>query len=181
MAKHLGTMNMDRGMKSTRGKGKHLARRGRGFVVTVLVLIVLGSLGGCGKKQIAPPKMTFRIEADEQTNRGQPFYVVFRSIQGQQFITESYRDIADMVFANPPNASVLGNQVVLPGEEHEIVVEQPVKENVGIYGLYTEPGEQWKIMLSQPLEEQYVVKFEHNRMTVAKRKGFIRRCCLFGL
>jgi hypothetical protein len=151
------------------------------LVLPMVFLVLLGINGGCGNKHVPTPQMTFTIELDEKTNQGQPFYIVFRSVSEQQFVTEGYQDVAGMVFANPPNQSVLGTQVVLPGKEYEIEVEKPLRDSLGVYGLYTEPKGEWKVILSKPLSDAYVIEFEKNRITSSEKKGFFRRVCLFGL
>ncbi len=84
-----------------------------------------------------------------------------------------------MVFADPPDPSFLGTQVVLPEEEKEIEVTIPMKNSVGVYGLYSKPSGQWRIILPTPLSSKYVVVFEKNKMRVSKKKGFFRRMFFF--
>jgi hypothetical protein len=152
---------------------------GKKLVLSIVALGMLGCVGGCGKKQITPPQMTFTIKSDSETNDGQPFYVLFRAVNEAEFVTDSYQDIAKMVFADPPDASFLGTQVVVPGQKKKIKVEQPMKNTVGVYGLYSEPAEHWRVMLSKPLSSKYVIVFEKNEMTAKKKKGLLRRCLFF--
>jgi hypothetical protein len=98
-------------------------------------------MGGCGGKHVPPPEIVFIIESESETNRGEPFYCAFRSVNANQFLTDSYDGVATMLFANPPDSSVLASLVLLPGEEQEIKIKRPDK--VDILEAEKEPGSWW--------------------------------------
>ena len=168
-------------MKSDHCRTNSLPRWGRYLFFSILALGMLGcGFFGGKKKPVPPPKITFTIKSDFETNYAQPFYLLFRTVNEQQFVTESYQDVAKIVFASPPDASVLGNHAVLPGEKEEMDIDKPMKDSVGVYGLFTEPSRQWKVMLSSPLDSEYVIAFKKNTMTVKKKKGLFRRLIPWG-
>lgn len=114
-------------------------------------------LGGC-------KHMTLTLKADYNANRGQPVYVLIRSVNEKAFLTESYQDISNMIFKDPPDPSILSYQVLLPGQKQKIKIEKPENASVGVYGLFTEPDEEWKMLLPQPFRYRYLLTLERNRM-----------------
>jgi len=168
-------------MKSDHCRTNSLPRWGKYLFFSILALGMLGcGFFGGKKKPVQTPKITFTIKSDFETNYAQPFYLLFRTVNEQQFVTESYQDVAKIVFASPPDASVLGNHAVVPGEKEEMDIDKPMKDSVGVYGLFTEPSKQWKVMLSSPLDSEYVIAFKKNTMTVKKKKGLFRRLIPWG-
>jgi len=127
-------------------------------------------LGGCGSKHVPPPAIVFSIESESDTNQGQPFHCAMRSVNANQFLSESYDGVANMLFANPPNASVLASLVILPGEDQEIKIIKPDKVDIGLYCFFTEPGEPWKIRLDQPLGDEYEVVLGEDRILEAEKE-----------
>jgi hypothetical protein len=77
---------------------------------------------------------------------------------------------ATMLFANPPDSSVLASLVLLPGEEQEIKIKRPDKVDIGLYCFFTEPGDPWKIKLDQPLGEEYAVALGENNILEAEKE-----------
>jgi hypothetical protein len=76
-----------------------------------------------------------------------------------------------MLFANPPNSSVLASFVILPGEEQELKINKPGKNDLGFYCFFTEPGDPWKIKLDQPLGEEYEIELGKNNILEAEKNG----------
>lgn len=149
--------------------------------IWVAILIAFWTCG-CAKKAgpATPPQITFVIESTTATNNGQPFYVVIRSCNSGEFVTNSYESVAGSVFANPPDPNVLAFREILPGYEQKIMANMPETDAAGVYCLFTEPGDEWKTMLPQPLESKYEVTLGKNEIVkterfVRKRKGFIQR------
>jgi hypothetical protein len=128
---------------------------------------------GCGAKR--PPQMTLNVKSTINTNDGQLFYLVIRTINEKQFLSDTYQAVAGMVFADPVDPSILGTQVIFPGLEQTFKIAQPVQNSVGFYFLFTAPGDQWKRMVSQPLAGYYNINIENERVDVSVRQGFFRR------
>lgn len=139
---------------------------------TILIPVLVASIVGCGGKHVPPPEILFTVDSDDETNDGQPFYCAIRSVNANQFLTEGYDGVANMLFANPPNPSVLASFVILPGEEQEIKIKKPGKNDLGFYCFFTEPGDPWKVRLDQPLGEEYQVELgKNNILETEKEKG----------
>ena len=136
----------------------------------ILLAGVAPFMGGCGGKHVPPPEIVFIIESESETNQGEPFYCAFRSVNSNQFLTDSYDGVATLLFANPPDSSVLASLVMLPGEEQEIKIKRPEKVDIGLYCFFTEPGDPWKIKLDQPLGEEYAVELGENRILEAEKE-----------
>lgn len=131
---------------------KHL---GRALFAALLAL----TGAGCSSDTV-----NVRIESTEKTNGGLPFYVVFRTVEGAAFVTESYDAVAKKVFANPKDQSVLRAEVVYPGVEREIAVEKPVALPLGVYFLFTKPGERWKTQRSLPVPSSMDIELDGNEI-----------------
>jgi hypothetical protein len=138
---------------------------------TMMVAVLVASVFGCGKKHVPPPEIEFTIESEDETNDGQPFYCAIRSVNANQFLSEGYDNVANMLFTNPPNSSVLASFVILPGEEQEIKINKPGKNDLGFYCFFTEPGDPWKVKLDQPLGEEYEIELGKNNILEAEKNG----------
>ena len=57
--------------------------------------LVAAVLAGCGSSST----LTVRIDPSADANAGQPFYVVVRSTEQAEYVTESYESVAARVFA----------------------------------------------------------------------------------
>lgn len=141
-----------------RGLAKRSVKRlAKGFIGSLLVLGILFSIGGC-------KHLTLTIKSMPEANRGKPVYVMVRSVNAKEFLTESYHDVANLLFTDPPDASILAYRVILPGQKQKIRMEKPEKTAVGVYCMFTEPGDQWKIILPQPLHFRYQITLEQDRI-----------------
>ncbi len=127
------------------------------MLISVLVI-------GCGKKHVPPPQIVFTIESEGEANDGQPFHCAIRSVNAKQFLIEGYDGVANMLFANPPNSTVLATLVILPGEEQELKINKPGQNDLGFYCFFTQPGDPWKVRLQQPLGEEYEISLGKNKI-----------------
>ncbi len=138
------------------------------LLTIVLFLTLIGLLNGCAsiKKFLAPKKETvaFAFETGAETNNGKPVYVVIRTVNKKKFLTQSYDQIADMVYADPPVPSLLAWHMLLPGKKEKIQVEKPEEAAIGVYVLFTQPGMKWKIMLKEPFEKKYDIVLLKNSL-----------------
>ena len=155
--------------------------RHAGLMVAVLMTMTLACIIGCSRTvKVELQKMTVVVESKRDTNKGQPFYIVFRSVTVNEFLTQTYQDVAGLVFAKPEDSSLLGTQLVIPGEKFEITIEQPAMNNLGIYGFFTQPGDKWKMMIPQPLKNKYLIYLESDGLLRAKeKKGILKKALFF--
>ena len=138
-------------------------------VFSLVFLLILGILYGCGGNLgLAKRNITFHVMPDSSINNGQPLYIVIRKVNKKSFLLESYDEIADMVYSDPPDESLLAWHPLLPGKKDKIKVEKPKKNEVAIYAMFTQPGEGWKIMLKSPLGSKYDINIKNDNLTYRK-------------
>ena len=149
-----------------------LSRLNVTMVSILVLLLIMGSLCGCaGNKIMLQKKITFSIMPDESSNNKRPLYVVIRKVNKKSFLIEDYDEIADLVYIDPPDESLLAWHVILPGKKEDIKVEIPGKTDVGIYAMFTQPEENWKIMLERPFWEEYEIIIQDNQIGYRKVKN----------
>ena len=148
-------------------KGRKLTGERTVFFLFLTVTILL-SISGC-----AGTHMKLRIESTQQTNDRQPVCVVLRSVDYNTFLTESYQEIAEKVYAYPPDPKLIDSRIMLPGNTEKIKVEIPDKEMIGIYCLFNKPII-WKKILRRPFDSKYSILLKKNRI-VLKKRGFFSR------
>ncbi len=119
--------------------------------------------------------MTLEIKPKATANNGQIFYMVVRSTNEKQYLTETYANIAAIVFADPPDANVLGAFPIFPGKNEKIKVVQPRQNPVAFYFLFTDPSDDWRYLMAQPLASTYEITIERNSVTIGSRSGLFRR------
>ena len=125
---------------------------------SILILGILIGCNGCFFKHI-----TLTVRSNVDANKGQPVYLMVRSVTAKEFLTESYQDIANKLFVDT-DPSILAYQVILPGQKQKIKIEEPGDTPLGVYCLFTQPGDQWKMMLPQPLHFRYQITLEEDRI-----------------
>lgn len=136
-----------------------------------LMTVVL--LTACSSEPTPPPPIAFEITADYQTNNSRLFYAVVRSTNDKQFMLESYQDVANKAFADPPDAGVLSVFSIVPGTEQEYTVSLPAQGSIALYFLFTQPGSQWKKLFALPLEKQYNINLKANsQVEISEDKGW---------
>ena len=139
------------------------------LISTLALIMIVGSLSGCGgKKPLFQSRITFTVTPDPGINNEQPFYVVIREVNKKSFLIEDYNEIADLVYADPPDESLLGWQAILPGKKEEMKVETPNDSDIAIYALFTRPAGNWKIMVTRPLGSKYDIAVQDTGMIHAK-------------
>lgn len=140
----------------------------------IMTLMALLLIGGCSPKHITPPRIELTIKSNAETNNGQPFYIVIRSVNAKEFLTNSYQKIVRMIFADSPDPSFLYACAILPGKKVVVTVEKPNQTSLGVYALFTQPGNQWKRLFPQPLSSEYDIVLEKNTIK-CKKEGFFKR------
>ena len=147
-------------------KERFLKRWRTQFIIAVMTSVLLAGLSGCAKNQ-----MSFKVQSNDNTNDEQPVCIVIRTVNYNNFLTESYQDIAGMVYADPPDSSVIASHIILPGTKKKIKIDIPPKDLVGVYCLFKEP-DIWRILLRRPLDSKYYIILEENRIVLKKRGLF---------
>ena len=136
----------------------------KAFVLSLLIASsVLSS--GCA------PTLRFSVTAEPDTNKNAPVYLVVRSVDGQAFLAEHYNAVAEKVFQNVPDKSILQRRIIFPGQTETIQIDIPAEGNLGVYVLFSEPGENWRIPLQAPFPEEVIISLGKNQI----RRVQIRR------
>ncbi|HQN20298.1 MAG TPA: hypothetical protein PKV86_14195 [Syntrophobacteraceae bacterium] len=141
----------------------------------VLATAVVVSGFGCSSRRPPPPQMKLHVQSDRATNDGQLFYLVVRAIGDKQFLTDSYQAVAGIVFADPPDKTIIASHVILPGEKQEFQMIQPEESPVAFYFLFTSPGDQWKKILDQPLASAYNISIRKNEVSITRQRSLWKR------
>lgn len=129
----------------------------------MVFLMASGGVTGCASKgPLLQKEVTLNILPEEKINNSKSLHLVIRTVSKKDFLIEEYDQIADLVYADPPDKSLIAYRVIVPGQESEIKVDTPVKTDVGIYGMFMEPGENWKVMLPDPVGEEYDIIVQDN-------------------
>jgi len=147
-------------------------RHTAGIFLVIAVILAAGMLNGCSSSKGAVKKemITFQVQPDKTVNDERPVYLLIRRVNKAEFLTETYNAVADTVFANPPDESVLVRLMLLPGQDEKVSVPKPDKADLGVYAFFVRPGEQWKLLLEKPLKSEYKIKVKYNEL-LEYRKG----------
>ena len=140
----------------------------RRFKHIILMAVMLGSSSiwtGCAST------LKFKVTADAETNKSTPVYLVVRSVDGQTFLAEHYNAVAEKVFQNKPDKTILERKIIFPGQTEVIQIEPPENGNIGVYVLFSDPGENWRIPLQSPFPEEILISLGKNQI----RRVQIRR------
>ena len=151
-------------------------------LILFFILIMLFNFIGCLKKNIklATPGISFHIISKADTNGGEPCYIMIRMVNENNFLTDSYEEASKMIFANPPNESILTYDLILPYNYKEIKVNVPDKPtSLGLYCFFSEHSDKWKVLLPKPLKTKYKFVLEKNKIMqktipieLQKKEGF---------
>lgn len=136
-------------------------------------VLILSFIGGCGGKSALKKEfITFRFMPAKTVNDTRPVYLLVRKVNKKEFLTENYNSVADTVFSDPQDASVLGRLMLLPGQEEKIRVEKPDRDEVAVYVFFSQPGEQWKLLLEKPMKSEYRIHVTNNQIVEYKKGLF---------
>ena len=83
-----------------------------------MVFLALMLCSGCGGKKI--PMLELVVTADKTSNNGQPVYLVVRTVNSSDFVSQDYQSIAGLVMLNPPDKTVLSTNLILPDQKTKI-------------------------------------------------------------
>lgn len=131
-------------------------------IILVVFFLVCGlGLTGCGKKV---PVIKFKVKSNDSVNGGQPVYLLIRTINGPEFVTDDYQTIVDFFNESPMNNTVISTEFIIPGGTKKFTVKKPDDSNIAVYCMFTNPENQWKILIQKPLEKKYVIRLDNNAL-----------------
>ncbi len=133
------------------------------IVLLVLLLVCTVGLMGCGKKV---PVIHFKVKSNNSVNGGQPVYLLIRTINGPEFVTDDYQTIVDFFNESPLNNTVISTDFIIPGGTKKITVKKPDDRDIAVYCMFTNPEDQWKVLIQKPLEKKYVIRLDNNALLV---------------
>jgi len=143
------------------------------ILIVLLLLVIIGCLYGCGKSTtVKKDQIIFNITPDSRINDERPVYIVIRKVNKMDFLVDNYDCVSDMVYANPPNESLLAWHLLMPGQKEKIQVIKPDASDIGVYVLFTNPGENWKLILEAPLKPKYQIKVKNNELEEYTKGAF---------
>ncbi len=125
----------------------------------ILLVFTLSFFSCSGKK----PVLTLTINADETANQGQPVYLVVRTVNSSDFVTQDYQSVAGMIMLNPPDETIISTNLILPGKKIKIKFDKPDNRSLAVYCMFTDPA-QWKVFMQKPLEKKYKFILEDNSL-----------------
>lgn len=143
--------------------------------ITIALLAALTCLGGsgCGSSKMIKRTIVFRPQ--QQSNAGRPFYALVRTVEEQDFLTDSYVKVSGLVYpSNKKDETIVHVALIWPSHDKTVVIEIPKDKAVAIYCLFTNPGSQWKVLLPPPMEERIWAVLDRGTI-VARTKAEMER------
>lgn len=127
-------------------------------LIPLLLLSLLGLAGtGCHSDTLY---MTVRSPSD--LNAGRPMRMLVRAVDPQQYVDESYQNVADKVVFK--DDTVLHSAVVYPNVPLKAVIKWPSSKGIAVYFFFTSPGARWKTILEMPLPHSAQILLRQNNI-----------------
>lgn len=135
-----------------------------GLIIAVLSFTGIMMQACSGPKHVK--KVDFILIADGKANDDRSVYIVIRKLNKKMFLAESYDDVANVIYAEPRDQSLLAWRILMPGQKENVKLEiiKPDEMNIGVYGLFANPGKNWKLFLETPLESKYSINVRGNNL-----------------
>jgi hypothetical protein len=114
------------------------------LIASLLVSLVWLAGTGCHHDTLY---MTVRSPSD--LNAGRPMRMLVRAVDPQQYVDESYQNVADKVVFK--DDTVLHSAVVYPSVPLKAAIKWPSSKGIAVYFFFTAPGARWKTILEMPL------------------------------
>jgi predicted component of type VI protein secretion system len=122
----------------------------RAAIGAALSAICAAGCGGAAAQVRKPAPVHLEITAGKDTNHGGPLYVVVRKLDQAGFLADDYDAIADRLFAEPRDLSILRKVIVRPGQAITVDADRDLADGeiLGIYFLFSVPGDSWRLAIT---------------------------------
>jgi predicted component of type VI protein secretion system len=112
-------------------------------------IAIAAGCGGAAPQARPKPSVRLEINAGKDTNHGGTVYVVVRKLDQAGFLAEDYDAIADKLFGEPRDPSVLRKAIVRPGGVTTVDADHDVADGeiLGVYFLFAAPGDNWRLAI----------------------------------
>ena len=122
----------------------------RAAICAVVCAICAAGCGGAAGQVRKPAPVHLEITAGKDTNHGGPLYVVVRKLDQAGFLADDYDAIADRLFAEPGDPSVLRKVIVRPGQALTVDADRDLPDGqiLGVYFLFSVPGDSWRLAIA---------------------------------
>jgi predicted component of type VI protein secretion system len=116
----------------------------------ICAAICTAGCGGAAPQVRKPAPFHLEITAGKDTNHGGPLYVVVRKLDQAGFLADDYDAIADRLFAEPRDPSVLRKVIVRPGQALTVDADRDLADGeiLGVYFLFSVPGDNWRLAIA---------------------------------
>lgn len=139
------------------------------LLASLLVLGTLSVCGGCAKSSL----LRIEVSGPPDINKGIPFNLLVRAVSVQQFRSDAYATVAQLVAQR--DASVLHSDVVFTpqGQAYRasLSVSPPKEGGIGVYFLFTAPTGRWRILLESPLPRTLRVRLGDSSIVASASDG----------
>lgn len=99
------------------------------------------------------------VSSDQDANGGNPVHMMIRSVDAKTLSIESYEAAADVLFASPPDPSVLDATVIFPERQVRRSVVPSDAEGLGLYFFVAdEDPANWRLALPTSGLEEFCVR-----------------------
>jgi hypothetical protein len=112
------------------------------------------------------------VKSTDQTNDGNTLYMTVRSADGKAVGSEQYQQVAQKLFSDPPDPTIISNQPIFPGNTVSLTLDNPESRDIVIYFFFTQPGSNWRLPLRKPLPAEVFIDLGTNqieRVQIRKR------------
>lgn len=115
-----------------------------------LAAVCAAGCGGAVAQVRKPAPVHLEITAGKDTNHGGPLYVVVRKLDQAGFLADDYDAIADRLFAEPRDPSILRKVIVRPGQALTVDADRELADGeiLGVYFLFSVPGDRWRLAIT---------------------------------
>lgn len=122
----------------------------RAAIGAAVFAICAAGCGGAAAQVRKPAPFHLEITAGKDTNHGGPLYVVVRKLDQAGFLADDYDAIADRLFVEPRDPSVLRKVIVRPGQAITVDADRDLADGeiLGVYFLFSVPGDSWRLAIA---------------------------------
>jgi hypothetical protein len=95
-------------------------------------------------------------------------YILIRHVSRKAFVAEDYDAVSTKVFADPPDASVLTQQAIIPGQAVELTLDDQRKD-IAIYCFFSTPGKFWNAFIPfNPEKDEHTIHLASHQIQSIK-------------